>query len=198
VALIDYTLVNLDPEDEMVWLHEKGMLLGLGGIAKGYALDRAGEVLREAGFSSFLLQAGGQVLMEGRRGDRHWRVGIRDPRGGPDDYFATLDAENVSVSTSGDYESYFILDGRRYHHILDPHTGWPAEGIRSVTIVAADATLADALSTAVFVLGPEVGMDVVEGLTGVEAVIVDAAGEVHTTEGVRERITVHHPPRDGL
>jgi thiamine biosynthesis lipoprotein len=148
--------------------------------------------------ASFLVQAGGQVLVHGQKQGRPWRVGIRDPRGAPDDYFATLEVENASVSTSGDYESFFILDGKRYHHIIDPRTGWPAEGTRSVTVIAADPTLADALSTAVFVLGPEVGMDVVEGFSGVEVVIVDAAGEVTMTEGIRERLTVHHPPRAGL
>ena len=181
VALIDYRQVEIDDAAGTVRLPRAGMKIGLGGIAKGYALDRAAAVLDARGVGSYLLLAGGQVFARGRKGDRPWRVGIRDPRGGPDDSFASLDLTDASASTSGDYESYFMLDGVRYHHILDPRTGMPARGLESATVIAADATLADALSTALMVLGPERGLALAERTPGVEAVLVDAerAGDHH-------------------
>ena len=142
VALIDYRQVEIDDAAGTVRLPRAGMKIGLGGIAKGYALERAAAVLDARGVGSYLLLAGGQVFARGRKGDRPWRVGIRDPRGGPDDSFASLDLTDASASTSGDYESYFMLDGVRYHHILDPRTGMPARGLESATVIAADATLA--------------------------------------------------------
>jgi thiamine biosynthesis lipoprotein len=122
-------------------------------------------------------------------------VGIRDPRGPPEDVFASLDLADGSASTSGDYESYFVVDGVRYHHILDPRTGMPGRGLRSATVVAADATLADALSTALMVLGPQRALELAGRLPGVEAVLVDDAGRVLATPGLAARLERHHPPR---
>lgn len=195
VRLVDYRRIVVDDDAGTVFLPEAGMLIGLGGIAKGYALDRAAAALRELGFRDFLLLGGGQVYAGGTRGGRPWRVGIRDPRGGPEDYFATLQVTNASVSTSGDYERYFILEGARYHHILDPRSGMPARGLRSATVVSADATLADALSTALLVLGAEAGMPVVEALEGVDAVLVDEAGEVIVSSGIGDRLLIQRQPR---
>jgi len=127
------------------------------------------------------LMVGGQVYAGGLRDGRPWRVGVRDPRGGPEDVFATIEATNVSVSTSGDYERFFIVDDVRYHHILDPSTGWPARGLRSATVICAEATLADALSTAIMVLGPDKGLVLAEDLPGVEAVLVGEDGRVYVT-----------------
>jgi thiamine biosynthesis lipoprotein len=194
LALIDFRRIVIDESAGTVYLPQEGMVIGLGGIAKGYALDRAAHALREAGIESFLISAAGQMMLGGIRGDRPWRVGIRDPRGGLTDYFARLDLTDTSVASSGDYERYFIKDGVRYHHILDPGTGMPARGLRGATVICADATLADALSTAVMVLGPEVGLDLAESLDAVEAVVVDDAGEVHTTSGVAGRLLGLRPP----
>jgi thiamine biosynthesis lipoprotein len=197
-ALVDYRRLEIDPAAGTVRLPEPGMQLGLGGIAKGWALDRAAAVLRERRVGSFLIQSGGQVLAGGRRetaaGARPWRVGIRDPRGGPDDYFAWLDLADASASTSGDYESFFVLDGVRYHHVLDPRTGWPARGVTGVTVVSPDATLADALSTALMVLGPEHGLALAERLPEVEAVVVGEAGELGVTRGLAGELELVHPP----
>ncbi|GDX79318.1 FAD:protein FMN transferase [Deltaproteobacteria bacterium] len=165
-------------------LAEPGMAVGLGGIAKGWALDRAAAALRGAGRPDFLLVAGGQVYAGGTKDGRPWQVGIRDPRGTATDTFATVAARDVSVSTSGDYERYFIANGVRYHHILDPHTGWPTVGARATTVVSADATLADALSTALMVLGPERGLYILGHFPGTEALIVDSEGKVHRTSGM--------------
>lgn len=187
--LVDYRRIELNEKKLTARLPLRGMALGLGGIAKGYALDRAASLLRQRKVSSFLLSAGGQVLA-GERGDRPWRVGIRHPRGAKDARIATLEARNTSVATSGDYERYYVHEGRRYHHIIDPRTGYPTRGLQSVTVVCRHATRADALSTALMVMGLEEGRPFVEQLTGVEAVFVTAAGEVVATKGLAGRLRV--------
>jgi len=198
-ALVDWTRVEIDDAAGTVRLAEPGMALGLGGIAKGWALDRAAEELRRGGFRSFLLTAGGQVTAGGLRhtadGRRPWSVGIRDPRGAPDDFFARVPVTDASLSTSGDYERFFVVDGVRYHHILDPRTGRPARGLRSATVISPDATLADALSTALMVMGVERGMDLVQQLPQAEAVLVDEAGATKVSRGLEGRLEVRHAPR---
>ncbi|MHC4319893.1 MAG: FAD:protein FMN transferase [Planctomycetota bacterium] len=194
VALVDFRRIEIDDEAGTVYLPQEGMRIGLGGIAKGYALDRSARALRERGIDSFLISAAGQMMLGGLRGERPWRVGIRDPRGGLGDYFARLELTDTSIASSGDYERFFILDGVRYHHILDPATGRPARGLRGATVVCADATLADALSTALMVMGLQVGLDLAERLDGVEAVLVDDQGEVHTTSGLADRLLDLRPP----
>lgn len=191
---IDYRKVRLDPRARTVFLSEAGMKLGLGGIAKGYALDRAAALLEARGFHDFLLTGGGQVVARGARAGRPWRIGVRDPRGGRDEVFARVEPGDASLSTSADNESFFEIDGVRYHHILDPRTGWPARGLRSATVLHRDAALADALSTAVMVLGREPGLEVARRL-GAEALVVDAAGEVATTPGFGARLELLQPPR---
>jgi len=191
---VDYTALDLDAARGTAFLRRPGMRAHLGGIGKGYAVDRAAAILRGRGFRDFMIQSGGDLFVSGRRGDRPWRVGIRDPRGPADRSFAALDLTNRTFSTSGDYERFFIRDGRRYHHILDPDLGEPARGCRSVTIVAATATLADALSTGVFVLGPEPGMALIERLPDVEGVIVAADNRVMMSSGLRDRLVTLAPP----
>ncbi|HVS02194.1 MAG TPA: FAD:protein FMN transferase, partial [Thermoanaerobaculia bacterium] len=192
-ALVDYRRLELDPAAGTARLPLPGMKVGLGGIAKGYALDRAAELLDGRGLDSWLLVAGGQVLARGSRGGRPWTVGIRDPRGAADELLATVAVGDLSLSTSGDYESFFERDGVRYHHVLDPRTGWPARGVRSATVVAAEATLADALSTAMLALGPDEGLELARR-AAVEAVLVDAAGRVAVTPGLADRLRLLHPP----
>lgn len=191
---IDVQAVELDVHDETVSLPRRGMRLHLGGIGKGYAVDRAAAILRAGGVSDFLIQAGGDLYASGDRGDRPWRAAIRDPRA--DRNFAAMNLRDETFSTSGDYERYFIRDGRRYHHILDPDDGEPARGCRSVTIVAKEATLADALSTGVFVLGPQAGMALIEKLPDVEGVIVTDRNTVMVSSGLTERLERLHPPTD--
>lgn len=194
VALVDYRQVQVDDALGTVRLPRAGMKIGLGGIAKGYALDQARKVLQARGVEDFLVIGGGQILAGGRKGDRPWRTGLRDPRGGPEDYFAGLEVRDESLSTSGDYESFFEVDGRRYHHIVDPRTGWPSEGLRSATVISADATLADALSTACMVMGVEKSLAVCRAL-GAEAALVDADGALHVTPGLQSRLEVYRQPR---
>lgn len=198
MALIGYKGVAIERARKRVRLARKGMRLTLGGIAKGYAVDRAVALLYDRNFVDFIIQAGGDLYVSGRRGDRNWRVGIRDPRGSRESTFAIAAIENRTFSTSGDYERYLVKDGVRYHHILDPKTGQPARRSRSVTVMAKDAFTADAWSTALFVIGVEKGMPMVEQMPGLEAVFVDAANKVHMSSGLEGKVWVHKQPSPGL
>jgi thiamine biosynthesis lipoprotein len=143
-----------------------------------------------------MIQAGGDFYVSGHRGDRPWRIGIRDPRGPADQSFAALDLADGTFSTSGDYERFFMKDGRRYHHLLDPDTGQPASGCRSVTILTNNATLSDGIDTGVFILGPEKGMALIERLPDVEGVIVTAKNEVLVSSGLKGKLLMLATPTD--
>jgi len=203
LPLIDYRRVELDASAGTARLPVAGMKIGLGGIAKGYALEKGAEALRHRGVTHFLLSAGGQIAAGGSKrvadtaaetAPEPWRVGIRDPRGTPDDFFAIVPVSDMSLSTSGDYERYFEQDGVRYHHILDPRTGMPARGLRSATVIGPDPTLVDALSTAMMVLGTEKALTLAAQLPGVEAVLVDDQGGLHLTAGLKDRLKLIHAP----
>lgn len=193
---IDYTQIDIDDRAGTVFLRRKGASVHLGGIGKGYALDRAADILRAAGLRDFLIQAGGDLYVSGHRDGRPWRLGIQDPRGPVDHPFAAIELSDATFSTSGDYERFFLRDGRRYHHILDPDRGEPGRLSRSVTIVAKRSVLADAISTGVFVLGPEQGMALIERLPDVEGVIVSTRNEVLISSGLRGRLSLVAPPTD--
>jgi thiamine biosynthesis lipoprotein len=193
---VDFTAVELNADANTVFLRRPGVRLHLGGIGKGYAVDRAAAILRADGINDFLIQAGGDLYAGGSRGDRPWRAGIRDPRGPDDRIIAAMSLHDETLSTSGDYERYFIRDGTRYHHILDPDEGTPARGCRSVTIVAKQGILADALSTGVFVLGPERGMALIERLPDVEGVIVTDRNAVLVSGGLTARLERLQAPTD--
>jgi len=196
LPLINYRDVELDERAGTAYLKRQGMRVNLGGIGKGYAVDRAVGILRARGFTDFMVQAGGDLYVAGRRGDRPWRLGIRDPRGPADKSFAALDLTDGTFSTSGDYERFFIKDGRRYHHILDLSVGEPARGCRSVTLVTDQAVIADALAKGVFILGPDAGMALIERLPKVEGVIVSAKNEVVISSGLKRRLMLLAPPTD--
>lgn len=184
LGLVGYREVVLDTEKSSVFLKRKGMAIGLGGIAKGYAVDKAMEAVLTSGIENAIIKAGGDIRVQGRQGTgKGWPMGIQDPRDS-EKLLARLTLTNVSISTSGDYERFFVKDGIRYHHIIDPRTGWPARGIRSVTVIGPDTMTTDALSTAIFVLGPEKGLQLAEGLGRIEALIVDTGGQAHTTSGI--------------
>jgi len=197
LRLIDYRRVVVDRARGTVYLPQAGMKVGLGGIAKGWALDRAAAGLRALGLSDFLLDAGGQVMAIGRRDGHPWRVGLRQPRGGLDDRFGQLEVSGQSVSTSGDYEHFFVAAGVRYHHIIDPRSGWPSRGLMCATAIATDATLADGLSTAFMVLGVERALALVAELrasgSAVDAVLVDDRGGVHMSPDLAGRFRQTSP-----
>jgi thiamine biosynthesis lipoprotein len=195
-SLINYRDLVVDEQAGTAFLRREGMVVNLGGIGKGYAVDRARDILHGRGFRDFMIQFGGDMYVAGRSGDRLWRLAIQDPRGPHDRIFAAVDLTDSTFSTSGDYERFFIKDGRRYHHILDPATGEPAQGCRSVTIVAKSASVADGLSTGVFILGPEAGMALIERLPEVEGVIVSADNKVLVSSGLAGRLTLLSAPTD--
>jgi thiamine biosynthesis lipoprotein len=189
--------VKLDPAERAVFLDEPHVRIGLGGIAKGYAVDRASHVLKDAGLASFYVQAGGDLYTQGTKPDGSpWLAGIRDPRGPEGDYFAMMPVSDHAFSTAGDYERSYLVGGKRYHHIIDPRTGYPATASRSVTIWAPTALLADEIDDAVFILGPEKGLALVESLDGVGAVIVDAKNRVWTSKRLEGQLRPVHPPTD--
>lgn len=195
---IDYRKVKLDPDALTVQLTSTDTRINLGGIAKGYAIDKAAAVLRKKGLSSFFAQAGGDLYVEGRKPNgAPWRVGVRDPRGPEDAFFALIGVENHAFSTAGDYERAFVANGKRYHHIIDPRTGYPATASRSVTIWAKDALTADAIDDAVFILGVEKGMALVDKIDDCGAVIVDKDNKVHISPRLRGVIQILREPSDG-
>ena len=196
LPLVDYRALRIDEPAGTAYLSRKGMRVHLGGIGKGYAIDRAVDILRARGLRNFMIQAGGDMYVSGNRGDRPWRVAIRDPRGPADRAFAALDLTDGTFSTSGDYERFFMHDGRRYHHIIDPDLGEPARASRSVTIIASRAMLADALSTGVFILGGHAGMELIERLPEVEGVIVTDRNEVLVSSGLKGRLKMLASPTD--
>lgn len=164
-----------------------GMRVGLGGIAKGWAVDQAARALRALGYRDFLLQAGGDLYAAGRRGDAPWLVEVRSPHAGPLDALAALELADQAFSTSGDSERFFERAGRRYHHVIDPRTCRPAEGGRSVTILAPSALEAEVLSKAVLVEGGAAGLAIATR-GGAEALLVDGEGKLHATPGLAGRL----------
>lgn len=190
--LVNYGEVEVDESAGTARLPKAGMALDLGAIAKGFAADEAAEALVEHGVKSAFIDLGGNILVVGSRPDGSpWRVGIQDPWKERGATFAVLPVRDMAVVSSGTYERFFEQDGTRYHHIIDPDTGYPAEtGIVSATIVARHAVDADALSTTVFLLGPSDGMSLVTHLTGVEAVIVTEDRQVIVSPGLRGVIEI--------
>ena len=196
LPLIDYRAIHVDDAAGTAFVARKGMSIHLGGVGKGYAVDRGSTILRQRGVRDFMIQSGGDIYVAGMKDGQPWRLGIQDPRGPANRSFAELDLSDGTFSTSGDYERSFVRNGKRYHHILDPATGEPARGTRSVTIVSDRAVLADGLSTGVFILGPEPGMALIERLPGVEGVIVSDKNEVFISSGLRDKIRIVAAPTD--
>ena len=196
--LVDYRVVELDPAQRAVRI-PKDHKIGLGGIAKGYIVDRAAELLKQAGVRDFLVQAGGDLFGSGRKPDgAPWVSGIQDPRGPQGEFFASIELTDHAFSTAGDYARSYVLGNRRYHHIIDPHTGYPATASRSVTVWAEDATTADAIDDAVFILGPEAGLKLVEATPGVGVVIVDKHNKVWVSPRLEGKVHVTRLPSDGI
>jgi thiamine biosynthesis lipoprotein len=195
LPLVDYQAVQVDAAKGTAFISRAGARVHLGGIGKGYALDLAVTMLQREGFRDFLLQAGGDMYAAGTNNGTPWTLGIADPRGAHD-AFAAVTVRDATFSTSGDYERFFLKDGIRYHHLLDPDRGEPARGSRSVTIVADRAVIADVLSTGVFIMGPLDGMALIERLPNVEGVIVTASNEVLISSGLKDRVEMRGRPTD--
>jgi len=186
LALVDYHKL-IKTGENVYRLAESEMAVDLGAVAKGFASDRAAEILRRRGVKSALVSLGGNIYCVGAKPDgKPWSIGLRDPDGKAGEYFAIVRVTDKAVVTSGDYERYFMMDGVRYHHIIDPRTGFPAQsGLRSVTVVSDSGTLADAFSTALFVMGLEEALAFQKSHGGFEAVFVTADKRVIVTEGLK-------------
>lgn len=178
----------LTRSDGKVFLKKKGMAIDLGGIAKGYAVDRAFGILASLGYKNLIINAGGDLRTGGSKNNQPWSIGIQHPRSA-EKIMATISMSDTAIATSGDYEKFFFHQGKRYHHILNPKTGFPADGCQSVTILCKDGMMADGLATAVFVLGTEKGYDLCQKIAGVECLIVDGVGKSVMTPGLKDLIS---------
>lgn len=190
LPLVDSHNIRLDHKERQIQLIKPKVRLDLGGVAKGHAVDRAIAVLEKYGIESALVTTGSTTKVIGMKPDREpWKIGIENPRSKNDIIGILALKENESVSTSGDYQQYFIRKGRRYHHILDPKTGYPAGDYMSVTVITTRSCAeADILSTAIFVLGYPKGLNFVEKSPDLEAVTVTAEGKVHLSKGLRGKV----------
>ncbi|MFC2062222.1 FAD:protein FMN transferase, partial [Elusimicrobiota bacterium] len=182
---VGYENIILNKEQSSVFFKKEGTVIGLGGIAKGYVVDIAMQTLANMGVKNAVIKAGGDIRVQGtKEGGIPWEVGIRHPRR-DGEAILSIPLTNTSISTSGDYERYFMSGSKRYHHIIDPSTGYPVKGVQSVTVIAADTMTSDVLATSLFVLGPEKGMELIEELKGVEAIIIDDEGYINYSSGFR-------------
>jgi thiamine biosynthesis lipoprotein len=184
-ALIDYRFVELDKAASTVKFRQEGVRINLGGIAKGYVVERGVDILRHHGCTNGIVTAGGDSrLLSDRRG-RPWVVGIRDPRK-DGEVAISIPLDDEAISTSGDYERYFDEDGVRYHHIIEPKTGEPAGKVHSATVFGPDAVITDALSTSVFVLGVDAGLRLIATLPDYESIVIDSSGELYYSDGLQQ------------
>lgn len=187
VELIDYQKVILNKDGSSVFLQEKGMRIGFGGIGKGYAAEMAKRLMIQEGVKSGIVNASGDLTTWGLQPDgKQWTIGIADPnhKNRP---FSYLNISNMAVATSGDYEKFVMIDGKRYSHTINPQTGLPVTGIKSVTIIAPNAEIADALATPVTVMGVKVGLDLINQIKGIACVIIDDHDKMFTSKNINIR-----------
>ena len=183
--LIDYRFVQLDQAAGTIAFAEPGVRINLGGIAKGYVVERGIDILRIAGVRHAIVSAGGDSRLLGDRRGYPWMVGIRDPRK-DGEVAISVPLEDEAISTSGDYERYFEEDGVRYHHIIAPSTGAPATGVHSATVFGPDAVITDALSTSVFVMGVDQGLRLIATLPDYESIVIDDRGRIYYSDGLQQ------------
>jgi FAD:protein FMN transferase len=182
LKLVDFRRVEVNDSAKTITV-PTGMSIGLGGIAKGYGVDQAMHVLMKRGVKHAMVNAGGDLKALGRKHGKPWEIALRHPRD-RERVLAVLPVSNLCVVTSGDYEKFFIHDGKRYHHIIDARTGFPSTGCMSATVVAPDAAFADGLATALCVMGPKEGLELVNRIKRVEALLVSQDGKVYTSAGL--------------
>jgi FAD:protein FMN transferase len=185
VRLIDWRKVILNEKDRTVFLKEKGMRIGFGGIGKGYAADKAKQLLKHKGIHSGVVNASGDLVTWGTQPDgKPWTVGIASPtmERFP---FSYLNVSDMAVATSGSYEKYAVVNGKKYSHTIDPKTGYPVSGIKSATIISASAEVADALTTPVMVMGRRVGMDLINQMKKIGCIIIDEQDKIYTSNNIK-------------
>jgi thiamine biosynthesis lipoprotein len=187
LGLVNFKNIETDQEGK-VFLKKKGMAIDLGGIAKGYAVDRAFELLKSLGYKNLIANAGGDLRVGGLKNNQPWSIGIQNPRESQK-ILARISVSDTAIAASGDYEKFFSYGGKRYHHIFNPRDGFPTEGCQSVTIVTKDCITADGLATAVFVLGAEKGYSLCQKLDRIECLIVDKEGKIIFSPGLKDSIS---------
>ena len=184
VRLINYRNVILDEKNGSVFLKEKGMRIGFGGIGKGYAAECAKALLQKRGIKSGIVNAAGDLTTWGYQPDgKPWTIGIANPNASRE-IFSHMNITNTSVATSGNYEKFVVIDGKKYSHTVDPKTGLPVTGIKSVTIICSNAEIADAMATPVMIMGIEAGMDMINQVKGLACIIVDENDRIHTSKNI--------------
>jgi FAD:protein FMN transferase len=185
VGLINYRNIFLDAASDTVFLKEKGMRIGFGGIGKGYAAERAKSVMQEMGAESGVVNASGDLAAWGFQPDgRPWTIGISNPDA-PEKLIGFLNVKDMALATSGNYEKYVWIDGKRYSHTIDPRTGLPVTGVKSVTIICPNAEIADAMATPVMIMGVKAGMDMIRQINNLEAIIIDDDNKVYKSDHLR-------------
>ena len=184
---VNYRHLKLDRKRRSIHFARSGVRIDLGGIAKGYAVDNCIALLKKRGITNAIVTAGGDSRLLGDRRGRPWKVGIRDPRQ-RDDVVMVLPLVDVAISTSGDYERYFEADGVRHHHIINPKTGKSASGVRSVTVIGPDGVTTEGLTKSVFVRGVEEGMRLIESLPDIDAIVIDATGNIFYSARLRANV----------
>ena len=185
VRLINYRNIILDDENCTVFLKEKGMRIGFGGIGKGYAAERARYVMKAAGAGSGIVNASGDLTTWGLQpGGKPWTIGIANPNAS-NELFSYLDITDMAIATSGNYEKFVMINGRKYSHTIDPRTGLPVSGIKSVTIITLNAEIADAMATPVMIMGIKAGMDLINQMKDIEAIVIDDNNDVYSSKNIR-------------
>jgi thiamine biosynthesis lipoprotein len=184
VRLINYKNIELDEDKCTVYLREKGMRIGFGGIGKGYAAERAKQVMRSQGVESGVVNASGDLTTWGLRPDgKEWTIAIANPNAAHE-AFSYMNISDMAAATSGNYEKFVVIDGKKYSHTIDPHTGLPIRGIKSVTIITTNAELADAMATPVTIMGINAGLDLINQMKNIEAIIIDDDDKLYTSKNI--------------
>lgn len=185
VRLINYRNILMDESKCTVMLKEKGMRIGFGGIGKGYAAERAKKILKECGVKSGIVNAAGDLTAWGcQPNGKEWTIGIADPDAARQP-FSYLNITDMAIATSGNYEKFVMIGGKKYSHTIDPKTGLPVQGIKSVTIISPNAEIADAMATPVMIMGIKVGLDMVNQVKGLECIIIDEEDRIHTSKNIQ-------------
>lgn len=184
VRLINYRNIILDKEDTTVYLKEKGMRIGFGGIGKGYAAEMAKQVMKTVGVESGIVNASGDLTAWGLQPDgKPWTIGIANPDASRE-VFSYLTITGMAIATSGNYEKYVMIDGKKYSHTINPRTGLPVTGIKSVTIITINAEIADAMATPVMIMGIKAGLDMIDQIKDIEAIVIDDNNNIYTSKNI--------------
>ncbi|MBK7504393.1 MAG: FAD:protein FMN transferase [Bacteroidetes bacterium] len=185
VQLINYKNIELNKTETSVFLKEKGMRIGFGGIGKGYGAEKAKKIMQNNGVQSGIVNASGDLTVWGKQPNgKPWTIGIADPNNAKY-HFSSLELTNTSIATSGNYEKFILIDGKKYSHTINPKTGLPIEGIKSVTLITPNAEFADAMATPISVMGIKVGLNLINQINNLEGIIIDDSDNIFTSKNIK-------------